>query len=246
MMPDGHYLQFHLNVGKRDTTIPLQYRKAKNAEETRRVVKRGEKFSEVESQTIAVYTIDNPIINKLENGEDVLQELIDSDQEMDIELTGRYISYKNRILLNEENEFVTKYNEFKVIENKEGEVVAEREILERPVGNINKKEEPVRILKRMKKIDAFKKFAFKASYYLVHDDGLSYDFLREIAENLANGDEMALIGVLQKQTVDGKEKHIPKRLRLKTGAREYWGWLEGRVKDEEYALILHLTAMELS
>jgi len=241
MMDEISYA-FHLAKDKLDAVVPLQFRTNVENIPSRKVTNDDK---EVVGKKVVMFDNDNPIVNKVMKDIDVSQELIDNDDLFDIEITGKFIDRTSKILLDSNKQFVHKYDEFEVIKDKEGNVIKETQRIEKPLKNINVKENPIRVLKTEKIIDVIKKFAFKASYFIAHTDGLSYDFIKSLAEELHNNKEMALIAPLKKIEVNGKKKMVPQRIRLRNGSREYWGWLEGRIQGKGYSLILHLTSLEL-
>ena len=83
---------------------------------------------------------------------------------------------------------------------------------------------------------AMRMFMFKKSYQVQHVNGLTYDFLFDMAKKLAEADSMMLVG--------GGQKGIDP-LVMANGGTPYRAFLEGRVDGDKYALILRLTNMEL-
>ena len=83
---------------------------------------------------------------------------------------------------------------------------------------------------------AMRMFMFKKSYQVQHVNGLTYDFLFNMAKKLAEADSMMLVGGGQK----GVEPLV-----MANGGTPYRAFLEGRVDGDKYALILRLTNMEL-
>ena len=83
---------------------------------------------------------------------------------------------------------------------------------------------------------AMRMFMFKKSYQIQHVNGLTYDFLFDMAKKLAEADSMMLVG--------GGLKGIDP-LVMANGGTPYRAFLEGRVDGDKYALILRLTNMEL-
>jgi hypothetical protein len=83
---------------------------------------------------------------------------------------------------------------------------------------------------------AMRMFMFKKSYQIQHVNGLTYDFLFDMAKKLAEADSMMLVG--------GGQKGIDP-LVMSNGGTPYRAFLEGRVDGDKYALILRLTNMEL-
>ena len=83
---------------------------------------------------------------------------------------------------------------------------------------------------------AMRMFVFKKSYQVQHVNGLTYDFLFEMAKKLADANAMMLVG--------GGPKGVAP-LVMANGGTPYRAFLEGRVDGDKYALILRLTNLEL-
>lgn len=83
---------------------------------------------------------------------------------------------------------------------------------------------------------AMRMFMFKKSYQVQHVNGLTYDFLFDMAKKLAEADSMMLLGGGQKGTDP---------IVMANGGTPYRAFLEGRFNGDRYALILRLTNMEL-
>lgn len=83
---------------------------------------------------------------------------------------------------------------------------------------------------------AIRRFVFGRSYQLRHVNGLTFDFLYEMAKKLAESDSMLLLG-------GGTKGNEP--LILSNNGTPYRAFLEGRVRDNSYILLMHLTNLEL-
>lgn len=83
---------------------------------------------------------------------------------------------------------------------------------------------------------AMRMFVFKKSYQIQHINGLTFDFLFDMAKKLADANSMMLVG--------GGPKGIAP-LVMTNGGTPYRAFLEGRVDGDKYALILRLTNLEL-
>ena len=81
----------------------------------------------------------------------------------------------------------------------------------------------------------FNKFVFLRKYQIVHDSGLKYDFLYDIAKKLQEKNAMMLIG-----SGKGTGPAI-----MQDGGKPFRIFLEGRVKGEEYLLLMHISNLEL-
>ena len=128
-------------------------------------------------------------------------------------------------------------------------LVEEQELLYNPDGTLRdkrpRKKEPQNINtdiplkwtgKFIKKKEAVQKFVFTNKKQLVHVNGLTFDFLFDMAKTLDKKDSLLLIRGGEK----GDQPIVMNR-----GGKAYNAFLEGRVKGESYCLILHLSNMEL-
>ena len=71
---------------------------------------------------------------------------------------------------------------------------------------------------------------------MLHINGLTYDFLFTMAEELEKKNSLMLLG-------GGPKSNQP--LVLRRGGAPYRGFLEGRVRGDRYCLLLHLSNLEL-
>lgn len=78
-------------------------------------------------------------------------------------------------------------------------------------------------------------FMFKRSYQVQHVNGLTYDFLYDMAKKLHEANAMMLLG--------GEKGAAP--VVMSQGGTPYRAFLEGRVDGDKYQLILRLTNLEL-
>jgi hypothetical protein len=107
---------------------------------------------------------------------------------------------------------------------------------EKPSQNINS-DIPVNWTgKFIKKEDAVKRFVFTNTKQLVHINGLTFDFLYDMAKTLAAKDSMLLLRA-------GEKADEP--IVMNRGGKPYNAFLEGRVKGDGYCLLLHMSNMEL-
>ena len=96
---------------------------------------------------------------------------------------------------------------------------------------------PIRFTKfKLKEKDAVRKFVFSRTLQLWHSDGLTFEFLFNIAKELDENDEMMLLGAGEK----GKEPLI-----FQNNGLPWRAFLEGRVQDDAYALLMRLSNLEL-
>src|SRR5215510_9133044 len=174
------------------------------------------------------------LTNKDTDMEKLGKKLIEGDPEIDIEHFGKFLVETSRVYVSEKG-IAHSVNEFEVIYNPDGSV-RERRPRKKETQNINT-DAPLKWTRKfIKKKDAVKKFVFGAKKQLIHVNGLTYDFLYEIAKELHDKDTLMLLR-------GGEKGDQP--LILYRGGKPYNAFLEGRIDGDAYCLILHLSNMEL-
>lgn len=174
------------------------------------------------------------LLKKTKKIEKVADSLIKADPEIDMEHFGMYLTDMSRVYVTPKG-IVHLVEEFEVIKNPDG-TVRDRRPRRKAVQNLNG-EFPLRWTgKFIKKEEAVKRFAFTNKRQLAHINGLTFDFLYEMAKELDKKKSLLLIRGGEK----GDEPVVMNR-----GGKPYNAFLEGRVKGKTYCLILHLSNMEL-
>jgi len=96
---------------------------------------------------------------------------------------------------------------------------------------------PIKLGKRLPANDALAGFAFKQTLQLAHVDGLSFEFLRDLAKDLAAKNEIAVLGA-------GPKGNMP--LVTRESGTAYRAFLHGEVDQQgRYKLLLLLSDQEL-
>lgn len=168
--------------------------------------------------------------------EDYSANLLESDPEIDFELVGRTIDLTQSLLLDSTGQpMKSSPKAVEITLDPTGQEVSRRDPVE-TAATVNDAL-PVRwIGKKIPKSDLVRKFAIKRTMQLRHIDGVTFDFLFGMAKELEKEKVVVLLGAGE----DGKQPLI-----LQLNGTPYRGFLEGRVKDKEYILLLHLSNMEL-
>ena len=162
--------------------------------------------------------------------------LTHGDPEIDMEQVGRKLEDLQKIYIDENGapaHSVTRTEHLYALDGTEKSC--------RPAAasqaNIAMETQPIRWTgKTFPKEQAIRRFVFARSYQLRHVKGLTFDFLFEMAKKLSDNDSMMLLGGGEK----GNEPLI-----LFNNGTPYRAFLEGRVCDGQYALIMHLTNLEI-
>jgi len=161
--------------------------------------------------------------------------LIHADPEIDIELTGKFIDEVSRVYINEDQNPVFRINKVEKIFSPKGELKEER-APKYNKSNISGENIVNWTGKLMPKAKVYNKLVFAKKYQLKHVNGLTYDFLFEMAKELADKDALMMMGA----GTSGKEPLV-----MNDGGKPYRAFLEGRIKGDKYCLMMHLTDQEL-
>ena len=160
--------------------------------------------------------------------------LIKDDPDIDIEQFGMFLADTSRVYVSKRG-IVHVVEEFEVLKNPDG-TVRERRPRHKEPQNINT-DVPLRWSgKFVKKEVAVKRFVFTSKKQLVHVNGLTFDFLYQMAKELDKRQALMLVRAGEKGD---------KPIVMNRGGKAYNAFLEGRVKGDAYCLILHLSNLEL-
>jgi hypothetical protein len=162
--------------------------------------------------------------------------LINDDLEVDMEEVGKPLTSVSTVYLSSQGEVI--YAAPKIME-----------IIINPDGTERERRDPVELEANVqeefpinwsgKKIpigEAICKFVFRRTLQLIHVDGLTYDFLFNMAKELSDAGWMMLVG-------GGLKGSDP--LIFQANGKPYRAFLEGRIKGDRYQLLMHLSDMEL-
>jgi len=175
------------------------------------------------------------LMNRLGNADAVAESIINQDPEVDLMLTGRYIKETSKLYLDSELKPVYKIHKKEIVYNPDGTVKEERDCKETLANIIG--QFPVRpAAKLFPKKEMYNKLVFSKKYRLSHVNGLTFDFLFEIAKELHSKDSLMMVA-------GGEKGNEP--LVFQDGGKTYRAFLEGRIKEDSYLLILHLSNLEL-
>ena len=221
------------NSKNRDAVVNTQ-----SVQSTLRVRWLDEKGRQVQSVRLLRCTIDRDVdalVKQAGSIEKVSELLLKGDPEVDVESYGRALSDTSRVYIDPDKKIVHKIREFENVLNPDGSL---RERRPRKIAVPNTATEtPLKWTgKLIKKTEVFNRFVFASKMQIVHVNGLTYDFLFNMAKELQEQQSLMLLG-------SGPMSNQP--LIFQRGGTPYRGFLEGRVEGEKYCLILHLSNMEL-
>lgn len=201
----------------------------------RTVLKNGKDKQNVRVLKSTVDMDEEALAKQFGSWDEVAQALIDSDPELDTEIIGKKLNHTRRLWVGSDNKIAYRVNLFRTVFNPDGSE-RERQDINKLPGNVNK-EFPLKWTGRMfPRKDIIRRFVFTRSYQLRHINGATFDFLYAMAEELHQKDSLVMLG-------GGKKGNEP--ILLSRGGQPYRGFLEGRIQEDRYMLILHLTDIEL-
>jgi len=192
------------------------------------------------TQTVRVLksTVENSydrLLKNLGNDEAIAEALMATDPEFNPQLTGLFVSETSKVYINTDLKPVFKIQKTEAVHLPDGTLKEERTPKE-TIANILA-EFPVKPAgKFLPKKEVYNKFVFSKKYQITHINGLTFDFLFEMAKELHEQDALMLL-------VGGEKGNEP--LVFQDGGKTYRAFLEGRIKDKTYILLMHLSNLEL-
>jgi hypothetical protein len=167
--------------------------------------------------------------------EAIAQALVEGDPEVDLERFGSVLRQPVRVYVGPDHDLVHRVLFEEVLRDPDG---AEKSRRPRQVSEPNVASGlPLRWTgKRFPKSEIHNRFVFSSKLQVVHVNGLTYDFLFDIARQLESEACLMRVG-------GGPKGTDP--LIFRRGGLPYHGFLEGRTDGKRYALVLHLTNLEL-
>lgn len=161
--------------------------------------------------------------------------LISSDPDVDTENTGKILRRTHKLYVDQNDNIAYRLNLYQVVYSPDG-TERERNDINRLPANVNTGIPIKWTGKRFSKSEALRKFVFSRKYQLRHINGVTFDFLYNMARELQDSRSLVLVGAGTR----GAEPIL-----LTRGGQPYRGFLEGRAEKDRYALILHLSDIEL-
>lgn len=192
----------------------------------------------VYSRRLLKATVDqsyDALIETHKNDADLAAAMIAGDPEIDIERSGMFLWGLSRVYVNPKEELVYRIEQKEVVRNPDGSV-RERRDRRRLDANVDEDIPLTWTGNMIPKAEAVRKFVFGTKLQIVHINGLTYDFLFEMAKALHDEKALMIMGAGPK----GRDPLVFRR-----GSTPYRGFLEGRVDGDRYILLLHLSNLEM-
>ena len=167
--------------------------------------------------------------------------LMAGDPELDLEIAGRLMRDATAIYIDPTASkpiIATEFKEVEVVYTTDGQEKERRARVYR-TANVDTTA-PLKIVRRMPVRECLTRFVFRGMQQLVHSDGLTFDFLHDLARSLQESQNMALLGA-------GPKGAGP--LVLRDGGTPFraflYGEAEGSGEQARYRLLLLLSDQEL-
>lgn len=222
------------NEKKRNAQVGFEVRKSKTT-----IFQQTLSGKEKENVRFLKATIDTEaedLLRRFETPENVAEAIVNGDPDIEFEKVGMRLDRVRKVYIGEGDKIVYSIVRNELVFNPDG-TEKEKRPLKETVSNVNIDEIPLKWTgKLIPKSKAIRMFAFTRKYQIKHVNGLTFDFLFEMAKQLQDSNSLMLVGGGAK----GNEPIV-----LSNGGTAYRGFLEGRYEGETYCLILHLTNLEL-
>ena len=168
-----------------------------------------------------------------EEYDDFSEKLIKEDKEIDFELFGKFIDKTDRIYTDKNLNPVYNVELTEKVFDTNGDLKEER-VPNYLYSNISGENILKWTGKYIPKHKLYNKVVFSSKYQIKHINGLTFDFLYNISKSLNDKNSFMILG--------GGKGNEP--LVFHDGGKPYRGFLEGKIKDNSYCLILHLSNQE--
>ena len=217
----------------RDTVVA--FGKAPQKERIQFILSDGSKPRNVKLVKLPLHCQYESLKAKFLTDEAIAEALIASDPEIDSANLAIPIGVSQRVLINSTFTPVFETIAKEVFFQPDGSIKEEKDLVERSA-NIQG-DFPVKWTgKLIPKEQAYNRYIFARKYQLTHSDGLTYDFLYNMAKELAEKKSLVLLGAGQSGT---------EPLVFQESGKPYRAFLEGRINGSSYLLIMHLSNLEL-
>jgi hypothetical protein len=170
------------------------------------------------------------------HGDAIARALVDGDPEIDLEHVGRRLGQASRVWVGATGQILYAARVLSVVTGPDGTEKSRGDFVdvEATVGE----DQPALPWsgRLMPAADVVRKYALVRKQQLRHVNGLTFDFLHDIAKTLEKSGQLLRVGAGAK----GQQPLI-----FQTNGTKFQGFLEGRTEGDAYLLVLHLSNLEL-
>jgi hypothetical protein len=176
-------------------------------------------------------------LSRAHEGADALAKaLVEGDPEIDVEQVGRRLGYASRVWVNATGQILYAARVLSVVVGPDGQEKSRADFVD-VEATVGEEQPPLAWSGRlMPASQVIRKFALVRKQQLRHVNGLTFDFLLDIARTLEKEKKMLVVGA-------GPRGQQP--LVFQTNGAPFRGFLEGRTEGDTFSLVLHLSNLEL-
>lgn len=176
------------------------------------------------------------LVESFGSPEEVSKALIEGDPEIDLDQIGRRLTFTSRVYLGPKGNVLYVARVLKVVYDPSGNEQSREDFVD-VEATVGEELPPIPWTGRLMPVEqVIRKFAFVRKLQLRHVNGLTFDFLFDIAKALQESGKLMYVGAGAK----GQQPLI-----FQTNGTPFRGFLEGRVEGESYRLVLHLSNLEI-
>ena len=199
------------------------------------VLKKGDRPNNIKLLKNTLENDTQALIKRYKSLEYLGKAIIEEDPDINFEKAGMILQALKSVYVDKNNNLIYNVHLEEITKAPDGSE-KDRKPYVATESNINC-EFPLRWTgKLIPKEEVVKKFVFSRKYQIKHVNSLTFDFLYNMAKSLDEKKSLMLVG-------GGTKGNAP--LVFFHGGVSYRGFLEGRVKESSYCLILHLTNLEI-
>lgn len=168
--------------------------------------------------------------------EAIAKALVEGDPEIDLEQVGRRVGNATKVWVGPEGNVLYAARVLQIVTAPDGAEKSRADFVD-VEATVGEEQPPLLWSGRLMPAEqVVRRFALMRKVQLRHVNGLTFDFLHEIASQLDRAGQLLVVGA-------GPKAQLP--LIFQTNGAPFRGFLEGRVDGERYKLVLHLSNLEL-
>lgn len=166
----------------------------------------------------------------------IAKALVEGDPEIDLEQVGRRLGQAARVWVGQAGQILYAARVLSVVTGPDGVEKSRTDFVD-VEATVGEDQPPLVWSGRLvSAAEVVRKYAFTRKQQLRHVNGLTFDFLFDMAKTLETSGQMLRVGT-------GARGQQP--LVFQTNGTRFQGFLEGRTRGESYLLVLHLSNLEI-
>lgn len=176
------------------------------------------------------------LLERFGSPEEISKALVEGDPEIDLAQVGRRLGFTSRVYLGPKGNVLYVARVLKVVYGPDGNEQSREDFIDVDA-TVGEDLPPIPWTGRLLPVDqVLRRFALVRKLQLRHVNGLTFDFLYEMAKTLEDSGKLMYVGAGAK----GQQPLI-----FQTNGTPFRGFLEGRTQGDTYRLVLHLSNLEI-